>query len=52
MYDYRHEFKKGKFIKECAECGERLQVGEEVYVIGNKVYCSECVRKTELEEDK
>lgn len=52
MYDYRHELKHGEYVKTCAECGDRLQVGEEVYVIGNRVYCSECVRETELESEE
>ena len=50
-YDYRYERKKAKPIKMCNECYCDLYIGEKVYVIGNKVYCEDCVREVELEDE-
>lgn len=51
MYDYRYSREEPKVARECTECSEELYYGEEVYVIGEKVYCEDCVRKTILEEE-
>ena len=50
-YDYRYERKEVKPIKMCSECYCDLYIGEKVYVIGNKVYCEDCVREVELEDE-
>ena len=50
-YEYRYERKKAKPIKICSECYCDLYAGEKVYVIGNKVYCEDCVREVILEDE-
>ena len=50
-YDYRYERKKAKPIKMCNECHCDLYAGEKVFVIGNKVYCDDCVREVILEDE-
>lgn len=47
-YDYRYERKEVKPIRECTECGTGLYEGDRVFVIGNKIYCNDCVREVEL----
>lgn len=50
MYDQRYERRKAKPLKECTECECDLYEGETVYIIGNKIFCEDCVVKTELED--
>ena len=50
-YEYRYERKKAKPIKICSECYCDLYEGEKVNVIGNKIYCDDCVREVELEDE-
>lgn len=51
MYSYRHERDKAKKVRTCKECNCDLYAGEEVFVIGDYVYCEDCVRKVELENE-
>ena len=50
-YDYRYERKEVKPIRECTECGTSLYEGDRVFVIGNKIYCDDCVREVNLEDE-
>ena len=51
MYDYRHERDEAKKVRNCKECNCDLYEGEEVFAIGNYVYCDDCVRKVVLDDE-
>ena len=51
MYDYRHERDKAKKVRNCKDCNCDLYEGEEVFAIGNYVYCDDCVRKVVLDDE-
>lgn len=41
-----------RHLERCAECYCELYAGDSAYLIGNKYYCEDCVRKIELEEEE
>ena len=51
MYEYKYERQSAKKVRNCNECNCDLYEGEEVFAIGDYVYCEDCVRKVELENE-
>ena len=51
MYEYKYERQSAKKVKSCKECKCDVYVGETAYIIGNDLYCEECVRKVVLEDE-
>ena len=51
MYEYKYEHQPAKKVKSCKECKCDVYIGETAYIIGNDLYCEECVRKVVLEDE-
>lgn len=43
MYDYRSQSQEAKQIAVCSCCGWGINIGDDYWVIENKIYCNECI---------
>ena len=50
-YDYRYEREKAKLIATCDCCKQDMFEGDKAYIVDNKIYCDDCIKVVELEDD-